>query len=104
MRRPRSRRFFRKVNWSQKMLRESISWRRLLGVLTPLSVMIVLAVVLAQPLHSRRAHAQAQAGVAQQPREYFDLPINIEAPIEPIPVKGTDGKWHLVYHLFLTNW
>ena len=25
-------------------------------------------------------------------------------PIEPIPVKGVDGKWYLVYHLFLTNW
>src|SRR5262249_19245223 len=96
--------FFRYVNWSQKMLRESISRRRFLAALTPLSVMIVLTIALAQPLHSRRAHAQAQAGVAQQPREHFDLPISIEAPIEPIAVKGTDGKWHLVYHLFLTNW
>jgi Peptidase family M23 len=39
-----------------------------------------------------------------QPLEYSDLPVNIETPIQPIPVKGSDGKWYLVYHLFLTNW
>ncbi|HYW74300.1 MAG TPA: M23 family metallopeptidase [Pyrinomonadaceae bacterium] len=38
-----------------------------------------------------------------QPQEYYDIPINIEAPVDPIPVKGADGKWYLVYHLFLTN-
>jgi hypothetical protein len=66
--------------------------------------MIVLTIGFAQPLHSLWADAQAQGGVPQQPREYLDLPINIEAPIQPILVKGTDGKWYLVYHLFLTNW
>lgn len=40
---------------------------------------------------------------ASQPRKYQDIPINIEAPVQPIPVKGADGKWYLVYHLFLTN-
>ena len=69
-----------------------------------LSMMVVLAIVFVQQLHSQRADAQAQGGVPQQPREYLDLPINIESPIQPIPVKGTDGKWYLVYHLFLTNW
>jgi murein DD-endopeptidase len=38
-----------------------------------------------------------------QPIEYQDIPLKIEAPIQPIPVKGVDGKWYLVYHLFLTN-
>src|ERR1041384_2434712 len=44
-----------------------------------------------------------QPTTAAQPQEYYDIPINIEAPIKPIPVKGVDGKWYLVYHLFLTN-
>ena len=44
-----------------------------------------------------------QQPTASQPTEYYDIPINIEAPIQPIPVKGVDGKWYLVYHLFLTN-
>ncbi len=44
-----------------------------------------------------------QQMTASQPQEYYDIPINIEAPVEPIPVKGADGKWYLVYHLFLTN-
>ncbi len=57
-----------------------------------LSMIVVLAIAFAQPLHSQRADAQAQGGVPQQPREYLDLPINIESPIQPIPVKGTDGK------------
>lgn len=69
-----------------------------------LSMMVVLAIAFAQQLDSQRADAQAQGGVPQQPREYLDLPINIESPIQPIPVKGTDGKWYLVYHLFITNW
>ena len=44
-----------------------------------------------------------QQTTASQPQSYQDIPINIEAPIKPIPVKGVDGKWYLVYHLFLTN-
>ena len=44
-----------------------------------------------------------QQTTAARPRSYHDIPINIEAPIEPIPVKGVDGKWYLAYHLFLTN-
>jgi hypothetical protein len=44
-----------------------------------------------------------QQTTASEPREYQDIPINIEAPIEPIPARGVDGKWHLVYHLVLTN-
>ena len=44
-----------------------------------------------------------QQTTASQPQEYYDIPINIQAPIQPIPVKGVDGKWYLVYHLFLTN-
>lgn len=48
--------------------------------------------------------ANAQGGTPPQPRDYTDIPINIESPIQPILVKGDDGKWYLVYHLFLTNW
>lgn len=69
-----------------------------------LSMIVVSAIALALPAHGRPAAAQAQVAVSQQPREYLDLPINIEAPIQPVPVKGADGKWHVVYHLFLTNW
>jgi hypothetical protein len=47
-------------------------------------------------------HGQQQT-TASQPQEYYDIPINIEVPVEPIPVKGADGKWYLVYNLFLTN-
>ena len=79
--------------------------RRRRGVLTRrLLIMLMLSFVFAQPLSSQRAVAQTQSMTPQQPKEYLDLPINIETPIQPIPVKGTDGKWYLVYHLFLTNW
>jgi murein DD-endopeptidase MepM/ murein hydrolase activator NlpD len=44
-----------------------------------------------------------QQTTASQPQQYHDIPVNIGAPVEPIPVKGVDGKWYLVYHLFLTN-
>jgi murein DD-endopeptidase MepM/ murein hydrolase activator NlpD len=44
-----------------------------------------------------------QQTTASQPRSYHDIPVHIEGPIEPIPVKGADGKWYLAYHLFLTN-
>ena len=44
-----------------------------------------------------------QQTTASQPQQYYDIPINIEAPVQPIPVKGADGKWYLVYHLFPTN-
>lgn len=49
-------------------------------------------------------YADAQVLPPQEPKEYLDLPINIESSIEPTPVKGVDGKMYLVYHLFLTNW
>ncbi len=44
-----------------------------------------------------------QTTTASQPQNYTDIPINIQSPIKPIPVKAVDGKWYLVYHLFLTN-
>lgn len=69
-----------------------------------LLVIVMISIVRAQSVHSQRANAQAQGETPQQPRDYLDLPINIEAPIQPIPAKGDDGKWYLVYHLFLTNW
>jgi biotin carboxyl carrier protein len=59
---------------------------------------LVAQLLLGQPA----AHAQASAPT--QPVDHFDLPVDIEVPIQPIPVKGADGKWYLVYHLFLTNW
>jgi murein DD-endopeptidase MepM/ murein hydrolase activator NlpD len=68
------------------------------------SAMVVLAIAFAQRLHSRQADAATQGEASRQSGEYLDLPVNIEAPLQPLPVKGSDGKWYLVYHLFLTNW
>jgi Peptidase family M23 len=64
--------------------------------LSILSVAGVIAVMFAQSVCGQQT-------TASQPQEYQDIPINIEAPIKPIPVRGADGKWYLVYHLFLTN-
>lgn len=69
-----------------------------------LSALAVLSVAFAQLVSAQQADAQAPGAAPQRAREYFDLPVNIDAPVEPIPVKGVDGKWYLVYHLFLTNW
>jgi hypothetical protein len=66
--------------------------------------MALLSIVSALPIKSRRVQAQAQGGAAQQARSYLDIPVNIEAPVQPIAVKGDDGKWNISYHLFLTNW
>jgi hypothetical protein len=67
--------------------------------------MMMLSVMFAQLLSNQRSAAQSQGATPpQQSRGYLDLPINIETPIQPVPVKGTDGRWYLVYHLFLTNW
>ncbi len=49
------------------------------------------------------SRVNAQVTTSQEPKEYLDLPINIESPVEPTPVKAVDGKWYLVYHLFLTK-
>jgi len=65
-----------------------------------LAVLMLLSSAFVQFAHSQQANPSA---TPQQPLEYFDLPINIESPIEPVLVKGVDGKWYLVYHLFLTN-
>jgi len=63
------------------------------------SFLLVVTIVLIAVAQS----VNAQGGTPPQPQKYLDIPINIEAPIEPVPVKGVDGKWYLVYHLFLTN-
>jgi hypothetical protein len=47
--------------------------------------------------------AFGQQTTASQPQQYYDIPLDIKTPVEPVPVKGVDGKWYLVYHLFLTN-
>ena len=76
---------------------------KLLAWILSLTVMLSIA----PPLSARNqpADARAQEGsVSQRPRDYLDIPLNIEAPVEPRPVKGADGKWYLVYNLFLTNW
>lgn len=65
-----------------------------------LFALAVLAAALAGPPHGPRA----QGVPPQQAREYFDVPLNIEAPVRPIPVKVEGGKWYIVYHLILTNW
>jgi hypothetical protein len=67
-----------------------------------LLVVLVLSGVCAQLLFSRRP--EAQGGATQLPVEYLDITDNIEVPIRPAPVEGSDGRWYLVYHLFLTNW
>ncbi|HSE36137.1 MAG TPA: hypothetical protein VLG74_02470, partial [Blastocatellia bacterium] len=36
-----------------------------------------------------------------QPKEEVDVPISIEAPVEPILVKADDGRLYVNYHLFL---
>ena len=60
-----------------------------------ISIVICCAIVVSTP--------GQQQTTASQPQEYYDIPINIQAPVSPIPVKGADGKWYLVYNLFLTN-
>jgi Peptidase family M23 len=55
-------------------------------------------------IETSSADAQAPVPPAAQPKDYLDIPINIEAPFRPIPVKGSDGNTYLAYHLFLTNW
>ena len=47
------------------------------------------------------ALAQASAKEVEQVRS---VPVIITIPIEPTPVRADDGKWYLVYHLFLWNW
>src|SRR5262249_40526600 len=41
---------------------------------------------------------------AQEVEQDFAVPISVTAPIEPTPVRGDDGKWYVVYDLFLWNW
>jgi murein DD-endopeptidase len=38
--------------------------------------------------------------------EYRDFPINVQLPASPVPapVPMQDGRWLLVYHLFLSSW
>ena len=66
------------------------------------AIMVILSVT--QSINCPQANTQTQKETPQQPVAYQDLPVKIESPIEPLPVKGVDGKWYLVYHLFLTNW
>jgi len=35
---------------------------------------------------------------------YLDVPIQVTTPVRPRAFRGDDGRVHLVYHLFLTNW
>ena len=46
----------------------------------------------------------APSNEQKQPQTYMDVPLKIETAIEPQPVKGDDGKFYVVYNLFLTNW
>lgn len=69
-----------------------------------LSVILMMCMVSLLISSGQHTSAQAQSAPSQKPTDYFDVPVNIEAPIRPIPVKGSDGKYYLVYHLFLTNW
>lgn len=69
-----------------------------------LSFVVIVSVAVIQPVNCRQGNAQTQKETPQQPVAYQDLPVRIESPINPIPVKGVDGKWYLVYHLLLSNW
>ncbi|HEV7920365.1 MAG TPA: M23 family metallopeptidase, partial [Thermoanaerobaculia bacterium] len=40
---------------------------------------------------------------AEAVRVYRDVPVNIQAPVRPLPVKARDGRWYLAYHLLVTN-
>jgi hypothetical protein len=67
-----------------------------------LSIM-VSAVAVTLSINCQEGNAQTE-NATPQPVAYQDMPVKIESPLEPIPVKGTDGRWYLVYHLFLSNW
>jgi Peptidase family M23 len=45
----------------------------------------------------------AQTSFEKQTQSYLDIPINVEVMNRPMPVKATDGKWHLSYTLLITN-
>lgn len=45
----------------------------------------------------------AQGNWEKQVRYYLDIPINIQPLNLPVPVKGSDNKWHLSYTLLITN-
>lgn len=45
----------------------------------------------------------AQTSFEKQTQYYLDIPINVEVMNQPMPVKATDGKWHLSYTLLITN-
>src|SRR5262245_58731870 len=42
--------------------------------------------------------------VSVEAYEYRDFPINVQLPASPMPVPIQDGRWLLVYHLFLSSW
>jgi hypothetical protein len=67
-------------------------------------ILASLLITLIQPVSSQQNRTQPPSETTPQPRDYLDVPVNIEAPVHPIPVKASDGKLYLVYHLFLTNW
>src|SRR5262245_53680855 len=62
-------------------------------------------------MRATRASGRCLAGIVawtalatgQTGERYLDVPLHVEAPIEPMPVRGDDGKLHAAYHLFLTN-
>jgi len=68
-------------------------------VVARIRIVLLLTVICGTPVFT----VFCQQTNASQPRDYQDIPLKIEAPIKPTPVKGADGKWYLVYHLFLTN-
>ena len=72
----------------------------------PLSLAIavgVLALAVAGVANNRQANPATKSPTQEVP-EYFDIPVSIYAPFEPIPVKGDDGKWYIIYELLLSNW
>lgn len=71
---------------------EEVSFPQRTALLLGLSVFVVCGCLAA-------AHAQTKPTVDL----LYDIPVHAEFPVPPRPFYGDDGKLHLVYFLFLTN-
>jgi hypothetical protein len=69
------------------------------------AALILLALMTAAGTISVRAQDTKPTPTPQPtPEEEWDVPVAIDAPFNPIPVKADDGKWYFVYHLLIWNW
>src|SRR5262245_41739020 len=68
---------------------------------------MTLATCVPVALFATAATARGQeASVSIEAYEYRDFPINVLLPASPVPapVPMQDGRWLLVYHLFISSW